>query len=92
MKTTKLEILTPRDKVFTGEVESLIIDTVSGSTGFLPGHVWCQSLLKENGSVQFREPGHSEFRRLTTKGGYVEIRDIFTVYTESAEWVSGENR
>ena len=88
MKTTKLEILTPREKVFAGEVESLIVDTVNGSAGYLPDHVWCHCLLKEHGTVQFREPGHADFRRLKAHSGYVEIRDVFTVYTEDVEWLT----
>ncbi len=90
MKTTKLEILSPKDMIFTGEVESLIVDTVVGSAGYLPGHVWCRNLLKEQGTVSFRKPGSDTLCKLKTRGGFVEIRDIFTVYTEDAEWISGE--
>ena len=89
MKTTTLEILTPKEKMFAGEIESLIVDTVTGSAGYLPGHIWCHNLLKDKGTAQFREPGAADFRVLNIRGGFVEIRDIFTVYTEDAEWISG---
>ena len=37
-----------------------------------------------------RKPGSDTLCKLKTRGGFVEIRDIFTVYTEDAEWISGE--
>ncbi len=86
---TKLEILTPEEEIYTGEVEELDVITVKGSEGYLPGHVWCRKLLKEDGKVTFREPGSPEHRELKTRGGFVEVRDAFTVYAESAEWIKG---
>jgi F0F1-type ATP synthase epsilon subunit len=85
MATTTLEIITPRDLYFRGEVESLTVTTVDGSEGYLPGHVWCNKLLKEDGIATFTETGASSPKRIRLKGGYVEIRDIFTVFTEAVE-------
>ena len=86
MKTTKLEIMTPGEMIYEGDIESLIVETVNGSEGYMPGHIWCVHLMKENGKVEFREPGTEKLRELSTQGGFVEIRDTFTVYTEKAEW------
>lgn len=85
MSSVKLEILTPRDKLFEGDVEYLQIDTVSGSEGFLPNHLWCRKLLKDEGKSAYRVVGETENRTFRFKGGFVEIRDRFTVYVEDAE-------
>ena len=82
MATTTLEIITPRDRYFRGEVESLTVTTVEGSEGYLPGHVWCNKLLKEDGIATFTEVGTDTPKRIRLKGGYVEIREVFTVFTE----------
>lgn len=90
--SVKLEILTPHAMVYTGEIESLITQTVSGDEGFLPGHVWCLKLLREDGKVQFREAGSSEFKTVKVNGGYVEIRDTFTVYSEDVSDETEDDR
>ena len=51
MKSVKLEILTPHSMFFSGEVESLTVETPDGSEGYLHGHIWCRKLLKENSKV-----------------------------------------
>ncbi len=85
MATTKLEIITPREMYFNGEIESLTVTTVNGSEGFLPGHVWCRKLLSGDGKAMFRESGTGKEHTLLLTGGYVEIRDNFTVFTEEVE-------
>ena len=86
MASTKLEILTPQDMFYSGEVESLTVQTLSGDEGYLPGHVWCRKLLKDDGKIRFREAGSAETKTAYIKGGFVEIRDIFTVYSEDASY------
>ena len=51
MKSVKLEILTPHSMFFSGEVESLTMETPDGNEGYLHGHIWCRKLLKENSKV-----------------------------------------
>jgi F0F1-type ATP synthase epsilon subunit len=89
MSTVKLDIYTPSVEFFSGEIESLIVRTIDGDEGFLPGHSWANELLAENGIVRIREPGQKKFKTARTTGGYVEIRDHFVVFTENAEWIGG---
>lgn len=87
MKTVELEILTPKDMFFKGEIESLSVDLITGNEGYLPNHVWVRKLLKDDGYCEFREAGETQNKKVHLKGGFVEIRDVFTVFTEDAEYV-----
>lgn len=87
MKSVKLEILTPHSMFFSGEVESLTVETHDGSEGYLHGHIWCRKLLKENSKVSIRKKGSDERTEAKVQGGFVEIRDVFTLFTEDAEWM-----
>lgn len=87
MKSVDLEILTPRDIFYKGKVESLRVELESGSEGYLPNHIWVRKLLKGKGICEIREAGSNEVRRIILKGGFVEIRDVFTVFTEDAEFI-----
>jgi F-type H+-transporting ATPase subunit epsilon len=90
MSSAKLEIITPDSMFYSGDVDILMADTVGGEEGYMPRHVWCCKLLKENGKVKLREAGAPAgpegLKTAVIKGGYVEIRDHFVVYTEGAEW------
>lgn len=86
-KTVLLEIITPREMFFSGQVEMLAVTTDDGQEGFLSGHLWCVKLLAEKGLLKIREPGRKELRYVRTKSGYVDIKDRFVVYTEEAEWL-----
>ena len=90
MSNVKLEIITPSDMFYSGDVEVLMAQTVDGDEGYLQNHVWCCKLLKENSKLQLREAGGpagaAGLKTVKVNGGYVEIRDHFVVYTESAEW------
>lgn len=87
MKAIKLEILTPHSMFFSGEVESLTVETMDGSEGYLHGHVWCRKLLKKDSKVSIRKKGEEKRIEAKVQGGFVEIRDIFTLFTEDAEWI-----
>ena len=86
MATTKLEIMTPEDMFFEGDVAILQVELSAGSEGYMPGHVWCRKLLRDPGKLKVTFPDGSE-RTAKLHGGFVEIRDNFTVFTESIEWV-----
>ncbi|MDR0533773.1 MAG: ATP synthase F1 subunit epsilon [Verrucomicrobiales bacterium] len=45
----QLEIVTPEKKAFSGEVDSVVVPTVEGDLGILPGHTPVMTLL---------QPGH----------------------------------
>lgn len=89
--SVKLEIITPTDMFYTGDVEILMAQTVDGDEGYMNNHVWCYKLLKDEGKVKFREEGApagpTGLKVVDVKGGgYVEIRDHFVVFAEEATW------
>lgn len=90
--TAELEILTPDDKFYSGEVEMLSIKLNSGFEGYMRGHIFCRKLLAEDGMALIREKdapsGEAGLKKVKLQGGFVEIRDdVFTVYAEAAEYV-----
>lgn len=85
-KKVNLQIMTPQALLFSGEIESLVVSAYDGEEGFLPGHVWCNTLLADRGQVKFREPGAGAYRIADIKKGFVDIKDDFLVFTEDAKW------
>ena len=80
-----LEIITPSKLFYKGEVEMLIVKTLLGEEGFMTGHTWACKLLTA-GKLRFKEPGGKDFRTAAIAGGFVDIKDNFVVFTDSAEW------
>ena len=80
-----LEILTPETCFFSGEVESVVVRTLSGEEGFMANHSRACKLL-DTGELRFREPGAQEYRRAKVAGGFVDVSGDVLVYTDSAEW------
>ncbi len=62
MNSVKLEVLTPHSMFFSGEVDSLTVETMSGSEGYLYGHTWCRKLLKANSKIKIREKGKEKVK------------------------------
>lgn len=87
MNSVKLKVLTPHSMFFSGEVDSLTVETMSGSEGYLYGHTWCRKLLKANSKIKIREKGKEKVKIAEVKGGFVEIRENFTLFVEDAEWI-----
>ena len=83
--TVELEIITPSELFYNGEIESLVCTTTDGEEGFLPGRLWCCKLLGDKGKARIREKDGVR-KTLSIKGGYVEIRDKFVLFTEEASW------
>ena len=89
-KSVRAEIITPRSMFFAGDVEMLIAPTTEGQEGFMANHVWCCKLLADSGVLSLREPGEKSLRKARIKGGYIDIKDRFVVYTDEAEWESNK--
>lgn len=85
-KSFMLEVITPREMFFAGEVEMVIVTTRDGEEGFMKNHQWCVALLAEEGRLQIRLPGESEKRVAYIKGGHIDIKDRTVVYAEEARW------
>jgi len=65
-----LEIVTPEDRVYNATVESVVIPTVWGEIGVLPGHL---PLLTQVAEGELRVTQGGETKALVVGGGFVEI-------------------
>lgn len=85
-KGVLLEVITPREMFYSGQVELVVVPTTEGEEGFMAHHVWCVKLLAEKGRVKIREVGAKNLKLIDIKGGHVDIKDRFVVYTDEAVW------
>lgn len=77
-----LEIVTPEARVYSDTVDSVVVPTVSGEIGILPGHI---PLLTPVASGQLRVAKGAHTQYLVVGGGFVEIEgDKVSVLAESA--------
>lgn len=87
----KVEVMTPEELFYSGEVNSITVKTISGSEGFLPGHGWCCKLLADQGALKIREDG-SKVKSAKIRNGYIEVRDSIIVFCDQAEWQPPQNK
>lgn len=85
-RTVLLEVVTPEEMFYSGEVEMLIVKTFDGEEGFMAKHVWCCKLLAEKGFLKLRPKGEKAFKTADIRGGFVDIKEHFVVYTDEAHW------
>lgn len=77
-----LEIVTPEAKVYSDTIDSVVIPTVEGEIGILPGHI---PLLTQVAHGELRVTKSAETRFLAISGGFAEIDgDTVRVLAESA--------
>ncbi len=77
-----LEIVTPEAKVYSDTIDSVVIPTVEGEIGILPGHI---PLLTQvaHGELRVARGGGTQF--LAVSGGFAEIEgDVVRVLAENA--------
>lgn len=84
-KSVLLEVITPSKLFYKDKVEMVIVRTLTGEEGFMPGHTWACKLL-DVGIMLIKEEGATEFKAASIAGGYIDIRDNFVIYTDAAEW------
>lgn len=78
----KLSIITPEKTAYEGEVDSVVLQTVEGEIGILPGHLPLITLL-ESGDIEVSAQGKKEY--LAIDGGFAEVsNDNISVMTEAA--------
>lgn len=65
-----LEIVTPEDRVFSDTVDTVVIPTVEGEIGILPGHI---PLLTQVADGELRVTKGLETKGLVVAGGFAEI-------------------
>ncbi len=83
-KTQRLEIVTPERKVYSEDVEFVVVPGSEGEMGFLPGHSPLASSLKIGVLRITKDTGKP--LRIAITGGFVEVMDSrVTVLTSAAE-------
>jgi F-type H+-transporting ATPase subunit epsilon len=65
-----LEIVTPEDRVYSDTVDTVVIPTVAGEIGILPGHI---PLLTQVADGELRVTKGSETKGLVVGEGFAEI-------------------
>jgi len=65
-----LEIVTPEDRVYSDTVDTVVIPTVEGEIGILPGHI---PLLTQVADGELRVAKGAETRNLVIGGGFAQI-------------------
>ena len=65
-----LEIVTPDARVYTNTIDSVVIPTVEGEVGILPGHI---PLLTQVEHGELRVTKGSETTWLAVSGGFAEV-------------------
>jgi F-type H+-transporting ATPase subunit epsilon len=77
-----LEIVTPEAKVYSDTIDSVVIPTVEGEIGILPGHI---PLLTQVQDGELRVSKGAETQLLAVSGGFAEIEgDTVRVLAEHA--------
>ncbi len=82
-KTFKLEVVTPKEVVYSEEVERLIVRTTDGDLGVLPGHTHLVTGLQV-GVIRITKD-RTELR-MAISGGFIEITPTsVALLTDTAE-------
>lgn len=77
-----LEIVTPTAKVYSNTIDSVVIPTVEGEIGVLPGHIPLLTQV-ENGELRVAKGSTTEF--LAVSNGFAQIEgDRVRVLVENA--------
>ncbi|HET7537119.1 MAG TPA: ATP synthase F1 subunit epsilon [Candidatus Didemnitutus sp.] len=77
-----LEIVTPEAKVYSDTIDSVVIPTVEGEIGVLPGHI---PLLTQVAHGELRIAKGSSSQLLAVSGGFAQIDgDVVRVLAEFA--------
>jgi F-type H+-transporting ATPase subunit epsilon len=65
-----LEIVTPESRVYSDTIDSVVIPTVEGEVGILPGHIALLTQI-ENGELRVTKDGVTQW--LAISGGFAEV-------------------
>ncbi len=86
-RSVNLEIITPSKMFYKGDVELVIVRTLSGDEGFMYGHSWACKLL-DIGELCIQEKGaaKNDFRIAAIAGGFIDVKDSIIIYTDAIEW------
>ena len=84
-KSVKLEIVTPERLFYEGDVELVIVRTLTGDEGFMANHMWGCKLL-DTGELWLKESGSKDYKVAAISEGFIDVKDIITIFTDAAEW------
>jgi F-type H+-transporting ATPase subunit epsilon len=77
-----LEIVTPEARVYSDTIETVVIPTVDGEIGILPGHI---PLLTQVAAGELRVTKAGQIEHLAVGNGFAEVHgDKVSVLAESA--------
>jgi len=77
-----LEIVTPEARVYSDTIETVVIPTMEGEIGILPGHI---PLLTQVAAGELRVTKNGRIEHLAVGGGFAEVQgDKVSVLAESA--------
>ena len=77
-----LEIVTPEARVYSDTIDTVVIPTVEGEVGILPGHIPLLTQV-EDGELRVTKGGVTQF--LAVSGGFAEVEaDTVRVLAEHA--------
>ena len=82
--TMLLEILTPENVFYTGQISRLVAEQTDGAEGYLPGHAPVMKLLKEGGTLRFQDEEGE--KRVLVQGGHIGVSDRILIFTPGARW------
>ena len=83
-----LEVITPQEFFYSGEVEMVIVRETEGLEGYMAGHSPALKLLKE-GAGTIQEAADREKKILLIPGGYICVEKNIMIYTKNAKWKAG---
>lgn len=84
-KSMQLEVITPSKLFYIGDVELVIVRTLTGDEGFMAGHTWAVKLL-DAGELWIQEAGSKDYKIAALAGGYVDVKENIIIFTDAAEW------
>jgi F-type H+-transporting ATPase subunit epsilon len=77
-----LEIVTPEARVYSETVETVVVPTVEGEVGILPGHI---PLVAQLGAGELRATKGGKRELLVVGGGFVQVSgDKVSILADSA--------
>ena len=87
-KSVKLQVITPSKLFFSGDIEMVVVRTLTGEEGFMANHSWACKLLGV-GELAIQEAGGKELKIAAVSGGFIDVKEDIVIYTDSAEWSEG---
>ena len=77
-----LEIVTPESRVYSDTIDSVVVPTVEGEIGILPGHIPLLTQV-EDGELRVTKNGQTQW--LAVGGGFAQVEgDRVSVLAEHA--------